>query len=170
MNETKGVAAVLRLLALALLLGGCAAVKPKAPDVALQSVRLVEVGLSEQRFTLTLLVRNPNPGDYVLTGLTYEAELGGKPFAKGVSRQRAVIVGYGESRIEVPAAARLAHLMQGLLGGLDALLGEKEGGELEYRVHGTVEVEGMGSLPFDRRGKFRPGPASKPAASAGQGA
>ena len=168
MKERRKFEAGFHLLALSLLLvlGGCAAVKPKAPDVVLQSVRLVEVGLSEQRFALTLRIQNPNPGDYILTGLAYEAEVGGKPFAKGVSKQRAVIAGYGESRIEVPATARLAHLMQGLLGGVDALLGEKEGAELDYRVHGTIEVEGLGTLPFDLRGKFRMGSGKKPGAPA----
>jgi LEA14-like dessication related protein len=143
-------------------LGACAALKPKPPEVSLSSVRFVEMGLAEQRFVLVLRVQNPNGRDFTVTGLAYEAEVGGKPFAKGVSNQRTVLAAYGETLLEVPATARLAHLFKGLLGGLDALLGGKEGaGELDYRVHGTVEVEGLGSLPFDRKGKVRIGPEKK---------
>lgn len=154
---------VLVVGAMLALLAACAAVRPKAPEVVLHSLRLVEAGLVEQRFALTLTIRNPNPGDYAITGISYAAEVDGKPFASGVSRQRFVIAGYGEGRIEVPATTRLADLVRGLSGGIDLLLGERAGGELDYRVHGTVEVEGLGRLPFDRRGKFRPGGERKPA-------
>ena len=84
-------------------------------------------------------------------------------FARGVSNRRAVIAGYGESLLEVPATARLSGLLEGLLGGLDALLDGRTGaGELDYRVHGTIELEGFGSRPFDRSGKVRLAPERKP--------
>jgi LEA14-like dessication related protein len=147
---------------IALGLGACAALKPKPPEVSLSSVRLVEIGLAEQRFILVLRVQNPNGRDFTISGLAYEAEVGGKPFANGVSNQRTVLAAYGETLLEVPATARLAHLFKGLLGGLDALLGGKDGaGELDYRVHGTIEVDGFGALPFDRKGKVKMGPEKK---------
>jgi LEA14-like dessication related protein len=150
------------LVAIALGLGACAALKPKPPEVSLSAVRFVEIGLAEQRFILVLRVQNPNGRDFTVSGLAYEAEVGGKPFAKGVSNQRTVLAAYGETLLEVPATARFAHLFKGLLGGLDALLGGKEGaGELDYRVHGTIEVDGFGTLPFDRKGKVRIGPEKK---------
>lgn len=144
-------------------LAGCAALRPAPPEVSLAAVRVVELGLVEQRLVLVLRVRNPGPRDFVVSGLAYEAELGGKPFARGVSNRRAVIAGYGESLLEVPATARLSGLLEGLLGGLDALLDGRTGaGELDYRVHGTIELEGFGSRPFDRSGKVRLAPERKP--------
>lgn len=152
----------LALVALAWALAGCASLRPVPPEVSLSAVRVVEVGLLEQRLVLVLRVQNPNPRDYVVTGLAYEAEVSGRPFARGVSNRRAVIAAYGETLLEVPATARLSNLLDGLLGGLDTLLGRKEGGgELDYRVRGTIEIEGLGSLPFDRQGKVRLGPEKK---------
>ena len=167
-NRAPGLISALRTALLAIVgvallcVAGCAAIKPKPPEVSLSSVRFVEMGLAEQRFVLVLRVQNPNGRDFTISGLAWEAEVGGRPFAKGVSSQRTVLAAYGETLLEVPATARLAHLFKGLLGGLDALLGGKEGaGELDYRVHGTVEVEGLGALPFDRQGKVRIGPEKK---------
>ena len=140
----------------------CSSLRPKAPEVSLESIRFVEVGLVDQKFTLLLRVQNPNSQDYVVTGLSYEAEVGGKSFVKGVSNQRVVLAAFAESLIEVPANARLAHLFNGLLGGLDALIvGKTDGRELEYRIHGTVQIEGLGALPFDRKGKVTPGGQKK---------
>lgn len=161
-----------RFVALALLLvfGACSAIRPKPPEVALASIRVVALGLAEQRVVLSLRVQNPNARDYVVSGLAYSAEVGGKPFAQGVSNQRVVLAAYGETLLDVPATARLGNLLGGLLEGVDALLGGKGGAaELDYRVHGTIEIEGFGALPFDRHGKVRLIPEKKaPPLPAGQ--
>jgi LEA14-like dessication related protein len=159
------------LLSAVLALGACAALKPKPPEVSLSAVRVIEIGLVEQRLALILRVQNPNGREFVITGLAYAAEVGGRSFAQGVSNQRTLLPGYGETLIEVPATARLANLLDGLLDGLDALFGDKAGagaGEVDYRVRGTVELEGLGALPFDRRGKVRLGPQRKAQPEAGK--
>lgn len=143
------------LLLLVALVGACAAFRPQPLEVSLQSLRPLEVGLSEQRFMLLLRVDNPNSRDLVVTGLDYQAEIAGRPFARGVSSRRLVLAAQGETLVELPASTRLSQLVDGLLGGVDALLFGKGGGrELDYRIFGTVTVEGFGPLPFERVGRL----------------
>lgn len=150
-----------RALALVLMLcliAACAAFRPRPLEVSLHSLRPLEIGLSEQRFMLLLRVDNPNSRDLVVTGLEYQAEIAGKPFARGVSNRRFVLAAQGETLIELPASVRLSQLVDGLLGRLDALLfGKGAERDIDYRIVGTVTVEAYGALDFARSGKVNPG-------------
>jgi LEA14-like dessication related protein len=134
------------LSALALFLAACAAIRPKAPEVALESVKLSHVSLREQRFDLVLRVKNPNAREFVLNALSYNIEVGGKPFAQGLSGQRVLLAAEGDTLVELPGVANVGSVFSSLLDGI-------LGGEVEYRVFGYADFEGFGRLPFDKKRK-----------------
>ena len=77
-------------------LGGCASIpthKPIPPEVNLVGLRVVELGLFEQRYELQLRVQNPNSFVLPISGMSYSPELNGEEFARGVSRGKVSLVG-----------------------------------------------------------------------------
>lgn len=131
---------------LALFVTGCAALRPQAPEVALEAVRLSRVSLREQQFDLVLRVKNPNGREFVLNALSYNIEVGGKPFAQGLSGQRVLLAADGDTLVTLPGIANVGSVFGTLLDGV-------LGGEVEYRVFGYADFEGFGRLPFDRKRK-----------------
>jgi LEA14-like dessication related protein len=129
-----------------LLAAACSALRPEPPQVALESVRLSRFNLKEQEFNLILRVKNPNGRDFVLSALSYNIEVGGKPFAHGLSGQRVLLAANGETLVELPGVARAGGVFGSLLDGL-------VDGEIEYRVFGYADFEGFGRLPFDKKRK-----------------
>lgn len=121
----------------------------KKPEISLAGVELVGIGRVEQRFVLRLNVRNPNAVDLSLKALDFEVELDGKHFARGSAAKPMVIPSQGEAVLEVQAASNLAAVVQQLRSA------RKNGREkVSYRIFGTAEVEGLGRLPFERRGEL----------------
>lgn len=133
---------------LAVFLVSCA-LPLKRPEVGLASVELVSLGRVEQRFMLRLNVRNSNEVDIQLNALDFDLEFNGVPFAKGNAEKAVLIPRQGESVLEVAAVSRLAQVL--------AVLREtqKQGQDrVGYRIVGYADVEGVGRLPFERRGEI----------------
>lgn len=131
------------------LLAGCT-VMSKAPEVSLAGVDLIEFGLLEQRFGLQLRVLNPNDNDISIDGLSYELEVNGQPFAKGVSSKSARVPRWGEAVLEVSAVSNL--------GGLVRQLAELQKGGREavtYRLRGRFNAGGLVGVPFDHSGEVK---------------
>ncbi|MBS1191246.1 MAG: Water Stress and Hypersensitive response domain protein [Rhodocyclaceae bacterium] len=147
---------------LALLLAACAAPITKAPAVTLAGVDIESLGLFEQRFILTLRVRNPNEVDIPVEGLVFDVELNGRHFADGVSGLAVTIPRLGEAMLEVRATSNLAAFLRQWR---DMEKAGRPG--LDYRVRGNLRVAGYGELPFDHRGeaafpKLLPGGEGRP--------
>ncbi len=141
------------LIALAALgLSACASLPGSLtpPEVTVADLRLLEGGLLEQRYGMTLRVLNPNEVDIPVEGLSFAIELNGKPFAKGVSNQSVTLPRLGEAMIDVDAVSSLS----GLLRQLGAMVKGREA-RLDYRVHGRLVTGGFGgSVPFDQSGEI----------------
>ena len=132
-----------------LILGGCAAVSEKPPTVTLADIGIIEAGLLEQRFSCKLRVMNPNDVDIPLTGLNFEVEVNGQPFARGVSNKPVTVPRLGEEILEVTAVSTLANFLRQIT--------EWKSGEnpaLTYRVKGSLAAGSLGWLPFDESGKL----------------
>lgn len=142
-----------------LLLAACAGGLAQKPEISLASLDLVGFGLFEQRFLLKLRIENPNDVDLPIEGLSFDVELNGEPFARGVSAQAVSVPRAGEALLEVRATSNLG----GVLKQLRAL--PKDGRErIGYRISGQVTVGGLGSRPFERRGDLPLPLFGKPAA------
>ena len=133
-----------------LALAACANL-PKPPErlsVSLADLQPEQFGLLEQQYAVKIRVQNPNAADAALTGLSYQIELNGKPFAKGVSRQDATVPGFGEVVLEGKAIGSLG----GILAQFSAL--QLWTGRLTYRVTGKLGTRAGTEIPFDHKGKL----------------
>lgn len=148
-----------------LLLAACAGVGglTQKPEISLAGLDLLELGLFEQRFLLKLRIENPNDVDLPIKGLAFDVELNGLPFAKGLSDRAVTVPRLGEAVLDVRATSNLGSVLRQLR----EL--QKAGRErVDYRIFGSIAVDGLGRVPFDRRGDVplpRFGaPSGKPAA------
>ena len=137
--------AVAGLALVAALLAGCAAPLQK-PEISLAGVELVGIGLVEQRLLLKLRIRNPNDVDLPVKALSFDLDLDGQPFAKGASEQPVTIARQAEAQLDVKVVSRFGEVLK-------QLRAARQNGKLGYRVHGRVELEGSGSVAFDRSGE-----------------
>ena len=133
------------LAIVAALLAGCAAPLQK-PEISLAGVELVGIGLVEQRLLLELRIRNPNDVDLPVKALSFDLDLDGQPFAKGASEQPVTIARQAEAQLDVKVVSRFGEVLK-------QLRAARQNGKLGYRVHGRVELEGSGSVAFDRSGE-----------------
>ena len=72
---------------LMILLAGCAGISglSQKPEVSLAGLELAELKLFEQRFKMKLRIQNPNDVELKINGLTFDVDINGLPFAKGLS-------------------------------------------------------------------------------------
>lgn len=147
----RGLVLVLAAL-LVVFSGGCASLKPEAPEVSIDAVRLLEMGFAEQKFAVRLRVRNPNNREFVLDRLDYVLELSGSPFARGRLDRSVSLPARGETVIEVPANMRLNDFLNSAAGKLLSGAGPSGRGQLDYRLVGTAQVDGTWNAPFERKG------------------
>ena len=128
------------------LLAACAP-RLQKPEISLAGIDLVGLGLVEQRFVLKLRIRNPNDVDLPVNALNFDVELNGRHFARGVSDKPVIIPRQGETILEIKTVSRLGDVLKPLR---DAQKNARE--RIGYRIFGSVELEGFGSIPFDRSG------------------
>lgn len=133
------------------LVSGCASLGgiSQSPSVTLADIGLEDFGLLEQRFALRLRVQNPNNVDIPVSGLTYELEVNGEKFARGVSDKAVTVPRYGEAVLDVSAVSNLSSLLRQLSEM------EKAGKEsITYRLKGQLNLGNWGNaVPFDHRGE-----------------
>ncbi len=145
----KRLLAILCVLCAAL--AGCASLSglTQKPEVTLAGLDLLELGLFEQRFALRLRVQNPNDVELPIRGLTFDVELNGQPFAKGLSDQAVVVPRFGEAVLEVKATSNLGSVLRQL-----RELRKSGRERVDYRMFGRITLDGLGSLPFERKGEI----------------
>jgi len=139
-----------------LFLTGCAGLTIQAPAVSLADIKIVEVGLLEQRFAFKLRIQNPNNVELAITGLSFEVEINGRPFAKGVSSKEVTIPRLEERLLEVTAVSNLVGILEQVQ---EFLHGRNKA--LSWRIKGRLLTDAFGSLDFEESGKLappRPGP------------
>jgi LEA14-like dessication related protein len=139
------------LLLTLLLAGACAqtAQRPKL-DVSIAELGTAQIGVLEQTYSLKLRVQNPNPMDISTDGLSFDIEINGKPFARGVSNESITIPRLGEAMVTVQAVSDLSGLIQQMRG----IEGAAASG-LRYRLTGRF-FSGDTPFPFDYSGSIEP--------------
>jgi LEA14-like dessication related protein len=136
--------------AFGLLLAGCAGLSGplEPPNVSLVDLRVLDVGLFEQRYGLTLRLQNPNPVEMPIAGMDYRVSLNDIDFGRGVSQQTATVPAYGESVVEVVVVSNLFNLVQRVQ---DLQQGRGQG--LRIAIEGGVSLaDRAGELPFRIQG------------------
>ena len=132
-------------------LAACATAPPRVEPlwVTLADLQPAKIGLLEQEYALKIRVQNPNEVEIPMSGLSYQIELNGKPFAKGVSRQNATVPAFGEVVLDVSAVSGLSGLLEQL-----SAMREAAPQRITYRLQGRLASPSRGSVPFDEAGSL----------------
>jgi LEA14-like dessication related protein len=116
-------------------------------NVTLADLRPAQVGLLEQMYAMRVRVQNTDERDVALRGLSFELELNGEPFVKGVSRQDVVAPGLGETVLEIKGVSTLGGILDQV-----KLMRESGKDRITYRLHGSFVLASGSRLPFDAPG------------------
>lgn len=135
-----------------LLASACANLRQsvETPQIALTAVKLVEAGLSKQRYELVLHVKNPNSIAIPVRGLSYRVQLAGERFASGESVQAFTVPANGETEFELSVTTDLLRT----LSSLQRMLSDGEQ-TLKYELGGQLKVNlpFIAALPFSSAGE-----------------
>lgn len=160
------------------LLIGCASVDDaKPPSIQLSNLRLGNGGLLNQELLIEIRIGNPNNFELPLTGLTFELEVNGQPFADGLSNATVTVPRLGFATVPVTGNTNILSVFRQLM-----FLGKTD--RITYRLHGTAYVGRLGinqSVPYERKGELslkdalpglpngqgRPGGGTRPGGSGG---
>jgi LEA14-like dessication related protein len=142
-------AAIVVAAALLALIAGCAALLPKPlpPHVSLETVRVTRLAAADARFTLGLVIDNPNAYDLAVTAFDVRVAVEGEPLASGSLAAPTVVAAGGTTRVAIEARAALAAF---------AAVIERftRQASVRYEVTGSVVVQDGLRLPFARRGEL----------------
>lgn len=134
-------------------LAGCASLVPKleTPRLSLVGVKLLEAGLLEQRLEVRLRVENPNDRALPVRGLDLDFELGGEPFATGVSARSFTVPALGEAEFDMLITSNAATALLRL-----ARAGDLRRETIDYRIRGklSTSIGVLRSVPFDEKGSL----------------
>ncbi len=124
---------------LGLAVSGCALATAVPPSVEVINVRLTGMNLLQQQLAVTLCVTNPNADDLVFRRVTAALDVSGLPLVTGASEQPVRLPPRVSSIVPFTVTTTVQNLAPQLLGVLRT-------GQVDYRVHGTVTLDG--ALPF----------------------
>jgi len=139
----------LLLAALALLLGGCAALPTRDPPrVNVVGIEpLASEGL-EMRLAVKLRVQNPNDTPIEFDGIAFDLEVNGKPLAAGVSDAQGTVPRFGEAVLSVPVSISALAVVRQAMGLID---GESRD-RLPYVLRGKLAGGVFGTMRFATEG------------------
>ena len=150
MSRPRGLPA-LAIFLIALVLPGCSALEQdiREPEYRLERLELLELGVVEQRFRLTLLVDNPNRRALPVRALRYSLDVEGIPLAEGALEEGFTIPANTEHPVTLEFGTRLLQTMPRLLQHVGA-------GTVGYSLQGEVDYGRWirGTRPFERRGRI----------------
>lgn len=120
------------------------------PSVALAGLELVNAGVANQTFRVTLDVANPNGIVLPVRGLNYELALAGGPFAKGEAAESFRLPANGSERVRLNVTTDLV----GALGRITQLL-QGRASTVDYDISGALQVDLplVEPLPFSQKGQ-----------------
>lgn len=132
------------------LLNACALLTAdlKTPQISLVNIKPVQIGLIEQRFKLSLRVKNPNTVELPIRGMQYRLRLADTDFAHGINDQQITIPPDGESEFDVDVKTDLTKVLRHL----KAL----RKGPVAYRLDGDVALAAQAfKVPFAYEGEIQ---------------
>lgn len=142
--------ALLGAALLPLLLPGCATLglRLEPPQILLQQVRVVSMGVFSQEFALKVRVQNPNDLALPVSGLRYTLEIDGREIGSGVSPEPFTVPALGETDVDLALTTEAVRLV-----GLLSEWSRTRPGTLPYALCGEVRLKRLPStLRFEREG------------------
>ena len=127
--------ASLALLALALLLAGCATLQGREPiDVILVGVEPLEGEGLEARMLVKLRIQNPNDAPLDFNGISLQIDVNDKRFATGVSDAAGSVPRFGETVIGVPVSISVVRIARQAID----VVTDQYRGKLPYEITGRL--------------------------------
>ncbi|SEO72768.1 LEA type 2 family protein [Aquisalimonas asiatica] len=142
------------LLATLVTLSGCSLFQPELedPEFRLERIEVLELGMTQQRFMLTLAVDNPNSQSLPVRAIRYDLQVADLDFADGSSDKAFTVAGNETTMVEIEARSQL-------LSSLPELIRMVHGGQrnFDYAITGSVEYGRFfrGSRDFEQTGSVR---------------
>ena len=139
---------------LVILVSGCASLfwMGEKPHVDIVNITPKEMRLLEQTFLLELRIQNPTETDLDINGMSFELEINGQPFARGVSNQSLKVERLSTKVVEVDAYTGLVSILRQLY---EVKKGSYESG-FKYRLKGSIHTGAPSfRIPFDETGEFK---------------
>ena len=145
MVNSRAVAAILIAAALT---SGCAAIEESIapPAVSLTEIELEEIGFSEQTFTLSFDVSNPNPFPLPVSSINYGVVLDGYRFASGATQCDILVAAESDSEVIISVDLDLLNTAPALL----SVVRDSARGKIPYAIEGRIGVD----IPAVRPVKF----------------
>jgi LEA14-like dessication related protein len=151
------VVAVAAVLA-CMLAAACSTLRPGVevlkPDVRLTDLALVESGLLEQHFRVTLRVSNPNDFALPVDGLRFALRVNDNPLVTGLTDEAVSVPRLGTATIDVDAFTSTLDVVRQLV-----TLTQRHDA-LAYKLDGTVFLKSHGEreVPFTKTGTLQLAP------------
>jgi LEA14-like dessication related protein len=101
--------------------------------VSLVAIAPLEMGVFEQRYTMTLRVQNPRPYEVPLQGISFDLDVNGRMFARGTGQTDTVVPAFGEQTVEVAAVSTLPDVLARL-----QELSSMKGEGIRYQLNGRL--------------------------------
>ncbi|GFE79008.1 hypothetical protein GCM10011487_10080 [Steroidobacter agaridevorans] len=144
------IARCLVILALAVGVNGCSAMRPKleAPRLALVAVAMMSADIFNQQFLIRMNVENPNDRELPVTGLDYKIFLEGDGFAEGKLNKPFTVPANGEMDFEMTVRTNF-------VSGVGRLLSRLNGRtQVNYAVEGKLltDIRFLKKIPFNETG------------------
>ena len=139
----------LLILAAALLGTGCTLLTANPPQVEVQQVELRGGGLLDQALAVSLCVTNPNDAELAFRRVAVAVDVSGAPLANSASDYDVRLPPRSSTLVPFAVTTTVRNLGPQLLGIVQT-------GAVEYRMHGTVQLDGAVALilPFSRSGRL----------------
>jgi len=132
-------------------LGGCSTLKSpfEQPVVKLAGVQLVQIGLLQQTYGVTLQVDNPNGYTLPIKGVNYAVKLAGQDFATGLTPNAFSIPANGSDQVQVEVRTNLLES----IGHLSRMLADGPQ-NVDYELSGDIQIDLplIGAIPFTQSG------------------
>jgi len=139
------------LLILSFLLSACSTLRQdlEAPELTVSQVALIEAGLLQQDWEITLTAYNPNNKTLTVKQLNYELLIDDNRFARGSTNKTVVLKAHESGEFTTQVSTGLIDTIRQL-----RQLNITPGKPVPYRIKGSAKV-GMVplALPFDKKGE-----------------
>jgi LEA14-like dessication related protein len=134
---------------LMLLAAACASLGPKfdAPQVSVESVRVLRIVDSRAEIAVRLRLYNPNDVELPLSGLEYEITLDARQAASGRTTRVEPLPPGGEGRLEIAGRVDVGAVATAMMALTSQL-------PVQYVLNGRATLRNGPSLPFSRKGEI----------------
>jgi LEA14-like dessication related protein len=150
----RGVTLAALVVALALVLAGCAGLPRTDPlQVTVAGVEPLQGEGLELRMTVKLRVQNPNDTPVEYDGAYVRLEIQGKTFATGVSDARGSVPRFGEAVVTVPVTVSVLNVVKQVLGAMDSKAAPPD--TIRYTLEGKLNGTGFGAYRFSSAGELQ---------------